>query len=131
MEADRNIAAVLRLPHRHHFIGRGRLGVAEEGRPEQLQRAPGERLEQPLRGVELEQGLGAARRREVRVRVGVAADLMAFADHPLEQRALGNRILANDEEGRRTPLAFRMSRIRGVQRGSGPSSKVSATAPRR
>ena len=54
----------------------------------------------PLRRVELEQGLGPAGRRKVRVGIGVAADLMTLADHPLEKAALGQRILADDEEGR-------------------------------
>ena len=62
---------------------------------------PGERLEQALGRVQLEQGLGLAGGREIGMRIGVASNLMALADHALEQAALGQRILADDEEGRR------------------------------
>ena len=50
VQTDRNIAAVLGLPHRHDLVGRRRLGVTEERCPEELQRPPGEGLEQALRG---------------------------------------------------------------------------------
>ena len=87
METDREIATVLRLPHRQHFVGGRRLGVAEEGRAEQLQAAPGERLEQPLRRIELEQGLRFADGCEIGVRVGVASHFMPVGNHPFEQPA--------------------------------------------
>ena len=94
VQADRNVAAVLRLQHGQDFVGGGRLGVAEEGRTEQLERAPGEGLEQALRRIELEQGPGPVGRREIGVGIGVAADLVPLADLALEQAALGQRIFA-------------------------------------
>ena len=52
MLADGDVAQVLRDLDRHDFVARRRLGVAEIGRTEQAHRAAGQRLEQPLRGVE-------------------------------------------------------------------------------
>ena len=106
MEADRHIAAILRLPHGQDFVGGGRLGVAEEGRAEQLQRAPGERLEQPLRRIQLEQGAGVVRRRKIGMGVGVTPDFMTLAQHAFEKRALGQRIFADDEERRGNVLGL-------------------------
>ena len=124
VQADRDVAAVLRLPHRQDFVGGGRLRVAEEGRAKQLERSSGERLEQPLRGIELEQGLGLADGREIGVGIGVAADLMPFADHALEQAALGQRIFADDEEGRRNLLGFQdVEDLRGPARRPGHRRK--------
>ena len=104
MEPDRDIAAVLRLQHREDLVGRA---SARHRRRRARGTASGsarERLEQALGGVQLEQGLGLADGREFGMRIGVAPDFMALADHALEQAALGKRIFADDEEGRRTPL---------------------------
>ena len=106
VQPDRDVAAVLRLERGADFVGGGRLGVAEIGRAEQLERAAGERLEQPLRRVELDVGFGVRRARQIGVRVGVAADLVPLGDDPFEQTALGQRILADDEEGRGHALAL-------------------------
>ena len=64
MQSDREIAHGLGDLDRHDLIGCGRLGVAEIGRPEQSHRAAGQRLEQPLGGVDLERDerVRAARR---------------------------------------------------------------------
>ena len=40
------------------------------------------------------------------MRIGVAADLMPFVDHPLQEAALGKRIFTDDEEGRGYALAL-------------------------
>ena len=99
VQADRHIAAVLRLQHRPQFVRGRRLCVAEIGRAEQPQRPAGERLEQSLVGIQLEQHLPRRRRRQIGVSIGVAADLMPFQDHALQKRSLRQRILADDEEG--------------------------------
>src|SRR5438552_2981222 len=100
VEADGQITAILRVPCRQYLVRGRRFGVAEERRPEELQGAPGERFEQSLRRVQLEQGPRLVDRGEIGMRVGVAADLVALADHALEQAALGEGILADNEEGR-------------------------------
>src|SRR5437764_5589661 len=100
MEADGHITTALRLPHRDDFVRGGRLSIAEERRAEKLERPASECLEQALRGVQFEQGLRLARRRKIGMRIGMASDLVPFADHALEETAPRQRILADDEEGR-------------------------------
>ena len=101
VQPDRDIAALLGEQRRLDLVGGRGLRVAEIGRAEEAQRVAGERLEQPLRRVEFEPHLPRRDGGEIGVGIGMAADLMPLGDHALEQRAFGQRILADDEEGRR------------------------------
>ena len=81
-------------------LGRGRLGIAEERRPEEPHRPPGQRLDQPLRGVELEACDLGRRFAEIRVGEGVIADLVALGEDALDEAGICLAVLADDEERR-------------------------------
>ncbi len=68
--------------------------------------------------------------------VGVVADLVTFGDLAFEQRALGKRILADDEESRRRMIglediedARRPGRIRAIVKRQGQSDRGGRLGP--
>ena len=104
MQADGHVAHGLRDPDRHDLIARRRLCVAEKRSPEQPHRPSGQRLEQPLVGVDLERHEAVGQIPEIGMGVGVIADIVALGEDPSHEIGIGLRVLADDEEARANVL---------------------------
>ena len=99
MQADGDVSQVIRQRHRHQFIRRGRLGIAEVRRPEQRRATIGDGLDQPLGGIQLELRDERWRDGEVRMREGVIPKLVALGHDAPDERNFEQRVAADDEEG--------------------------------
>ena len=131
VQADRNIAAILRLQRWQDLVRRRRFGIPEEWCPEQLERPASKSLEEPLRGIELEQGLDFSSRRQIGVGVGVVADLVPLGNHALEQTTMGESVLADHEKRRGNMLCLkdvedlgRPQTVRPVIEGEGKVARL-------
>ena len=136
VQADDGIARLLRCQCRPQFVRRGRFGVAEIGRAEQLHAAPGIGLDQPLGGVEFEARALVRPGGKVGMAVAMVADLVAVGDDPLQQAGMLQRILADDEEGAGDMMLFqhrqdfrRPGRVRAVIEGQRQHLGLAAAGP--
>ena len=104
LQPNREIAEPLGDLHRRDLLGCGGFRVAEIRRPEKPRRAPRQRLDQPLRRIQLDARHAVGRIAKIGVGEGVIAEIVPFRQDALHEPRIGGAVLPDDEEGRMNAL---------------------------